>query len=290
MATIYYDMDNFGYSTKLHKQLVRELAHYDIIGQKFIGDARQLKTIPGGVPTNHQLILCEKKEGFKDSTDFRITIEIMDDLKKKGHNYFIVASHDKDYIEIAKKIHASGKKFGILSRQAISPILKDHCDIVLLLKDGRILCEEKDKGKNKGLYTKEPTTKEVETQTEEQAVSIVETYKSNLVLAWIDYNCKGYKRIAVDLDNMMKQMEQNAVDVSPPLRFQALHRDMSNQLFWPPALSCDCARIANPIGGKVPEQCPVFHLYRAGRVQCQVIGSNLKELRRAIKLEYNVVI
>jgi uncharacterized LabA/DUF88 family protein len=290
MTTVYYDMDNFGYSSKIHKQLTREFAKFYIIEQKFVGDKRQLGVLKDEVDPRFVSVLCEKQEGHKDSTDFRITIEIMDDLKKKGRNFFVVASHDKDFIQIAKKVHESKKKFGVLVRnQAVSPTLREHCDFILSLKDGEIHVEEIKKGQTVGLYAQESAEKEVGVQTDPIVTSRLEQMQANLILGWIDYNCKGYKGIAVEIDRLMKQMEQNQKDISPPVTYQALHRDMSNQLFWPHKFRCGCAALADPFA-KGPEACPIFHLYLGGRLEQEVVGANLKELRRAIKMVYKIIV
>jgi len=91
----------------------------------------------------------------------------------------------------------------------------------------------------------------------------------------------------VELDNMMKQMKQNSKDVT--LNYQAIHRDQSNLMFAPPQFSCQCGPFPNPMQ-KGPERCPIFHLYRGGTIKHEVVGANLKALRKAIGLVYKVII
>jgi hypothetical protein len=159
----------------------------------------------------------------------------------------------------------------------------------MTLKDGEIEVEEIKKGKTAGLYAEEPAEKEVGIQTDPIVTSRLEQMQSNLILGWIDYNCKGYKGIAVEIDRLMKQVEQNQREIRPPVIYHALHRDMSNQLFWPHKLRCDCVPPLSPFT-KGPETCPIFHLYKGGRLEHEVVGANLKELRKAIQLVYKIIV
>jgi uncharacterized LabA/DUF88 family protein len=291
MAAVYFDIDQFGYTKGIHKLLTREFGKMNIITKKYIGSKKSdMANLPEDIEGPHEKILCEKKtKDEKDKVDFRITIEIMKDLRNPAIKFFVIASRDTDFINIAEEVHRHGKSFGILLihnlKEKLSPKLKEFCDMILTIQDGTITRGEHSIKKPKALEFHEMGT---QTESEPEAkYSFIETYQYNMILGWINYNCRGYKNIAVELDTMMKQVKQNSKEQL--ISYHALQWNESNQLLSPSKFNCQCATFPSPLN-KGPERCPIFHLYKGGVLKQEVVGANLKALRKAIALVYKVLI
>lgn len=289
MAAVYFDLDQFGYTKAIHKLLTKEFGKRDIQLLKFVGSRKQdFGNIPEEMGFPYEKFLCERKKDEKDKVDFRIVIEIMKDLRNPKINTFIIASRDTDFITIAEEVHKQGKNFGVLiihGKEKLSPLLKEFCDIILTIQDGTVTVGTRKVKKAEAIEYKETS---IQTETDpEPKYSFIENYQYNMILAWINYNCRGYKNISVELDNMMKQVKQNSKDEI--ISYHALHWNESNQLLSPAKFNCHCVTFPDPFH-KGPERCPIFHLYKGGKIQQEVVGANLKALRKAIGLVYKVIV
>ena len=288
-AAVYFDLDQFGYTKAIHKLLMKEFGSMTIVMKKYVSSRkRDMGALPDDIEGPYEKILCEKKGEEKDKVDFRINIEIMKDLRNPDIKYFIIASRDTDFITIAEEVHRHGKNFGVLvihnPKEKVSPKLKEVCDVILTIQDGRITQGYHKIKKELPLEFRDAST---QTETEvEPKYTFVEAYQMNVVLAWVNFNCKSYKNIAIEIDNLMKQAQQNSKEI---LNYRAVSVTHTEPLLWPKEFHCRCNDISS-LTTRGVERSPVFHLYRGGIIQEEVVGANLKALRKAIQAVYKVII
>jgi uncharacterized LabA/DUF88 family protein len=289
MAAVYFDIDQFGYTKEIHKLLMKEFGTMNVLIKKYVGSRkRDMGNLPEHIEGSYEKILCEKRGEEKDKVDFRINIEIMKDLRNPDIKYFIVASRDTDFVTIAEEIHRHGKNFGVLvihnAKEKVSPKLKEVCDVILTIQDGRITQGYHRIKKEEPLEFREAST---QTETEvEPKYTFMEAYQMNVILGWVNFNCKGYKNIAVEIDNMLKQAQQNSKEL---LHYRAVSVNHTEPLLWPKEFHCKCNDISS-LDHRGTERSPIFHLYQGGRIKQEVIGANLKALRKAIQAVYKVII
>ncbi len=288
-AAIYFDVDQFAYTKAIDKLLNKEFGT-QILVKKFVGSQKsKMGALPEQIEGPHEKILCEKRKDEKDKVDFRINIEIMKDLRNPDIKHFIIASRDTDFITIAEEIHRHGKNFGILvihtPKEKVSPKLKEVCDVILTVQDGRIT-----QGHHKILKEKPIEFQDASTQTEAEVdpkYSTIDAYQMNVIMGWVNFNCKGYKNIAVEIDNMVKQVQQNSKEEL--IHYRAVSVNHTEPLLWPKEFQCRC-NDTSPALHRGPERSPIFHLYQGGRIKQEVVGANLKALRKAIQAVYKVII
>jgi uncharacterized LabA/DUF88 family protein len=289
MAAVYFDIDQFGYTKEIHKLLMKEFGTMNVLIKKYVGSRkRDMGNLPEHIEGSYEKILCEKRGEEKDKVDFRINIEIMKDLRNPDIKYFIVASRDTDFVTIAEEIHRHGKNFGVLvihnAKEKVSPKLKEVCDVILTIQDGRITQGYHRIKKEEPLEFREAST---QTETEvEPKYTFMEAYQMNVILGWVNFNCKSYKNIAIEIDNIIKQVEQNSKEEL--IHYRAVSVNHTEPLFWPKEFHCRC-NDNSPLH-RGPERSPIFHLYQGGKIKQEVVGANLKALRKAIQAVYKVII
>jgi hypothetical protein len=222
--------------------------------------------------------------------------EVVKDLANPKMNWFIIATRDTDYIAHAEEIHKAGKNFGILvienkektKIEPISPKLIEVCDITMTIRCGNITRKYK-KGIQKGLL-RSVSEKAVQTDPEpDYRYTWLEAPNTNIIVGWVNYDCKGYKKIALELDDLIEEAKTKAT--FPFINYLPIQRDGYNFMLSPTKFSCNCKGgiLANPFE-RGPEPCPIFHLYSEGRIQKEVIGANLHELRNAIRMVYKILV
>lgn len=290
MASVYFDIDQFAYTKAIDKLLHKEFGN-QILMKKFVGSQKsKMGMLPEHIEGPYEKILCEKRSDEKDKVDFRISIEIMKDLQNPDIKYFIIASRDTDFITIAEEIHRQEKKFGVLvihnPKEKVSPRLKEVCDIILTIQDGRVTQGKHSIKKEESAEIEEEKPK-VEEKVVEPKYTFIEAYQMNVIMGWVNFNCKGYKNIAVEIDNMMKQVEQNSKQEL--IHYRAVSVNHTEPLFWPKEFHCRCNDSSSALH-RGPERSPIFHLYQGGRIKQEVVGANLKALRKAIQAVYKVII
>jgi uncharacterized LabA/DUF88 family protein len=133
---IYLDLDNFPASTQYEKAL-EEFYQKDlrILSKKAFGDLDQLLKLPLEIQQSHSLIPCPKLTKTKNSTDMRLSVEIMKDLlTNPSIDIFIICSADTDYIPVMKEVKEHGKEVIILtnSNGNLNPALTDTADQIIV--------------------------------------------------------------------------------------------------------------------------------------------------------------
>ena len=138
---IYLDLDNFP-ATAPYEKALAEFHHAKdlrILSRKAFGDVEQLSRLPLETQQSHTMIPCPKLTKTKNSTDMRLTVEVMKDLLTNSSvDVFIIASADTDYIPVMKEVKEKGKECIILTNQTA------HVNSALTaVADQLILCEQK---------------------------------------------------------------------------------------------------------------------------------------------------
>lgn len=112
----------------------------------------------------------------------------------------------------------------------------------------------------------------------------IQQYTRNLILVWINTHCKTYKKMAVELDELLEQAKTQCP--YPFLQYEIIPRDPNYLLFGPCDFGCSCSKKGSLFNLSKNERCPVFHLYKNGNVEQEIVGDNLAELRQAIEKVY----
>jgi hypothetical protein len=309
MTAVYFDLDQFGYRD-VHRILEREFSGMGYVLKKFFGDKERLANLPEDITAPYECIQYEKKKREEANVaDFMITIEISKDLQNPKINQFIVASRDTDYRFIGEAIQKAGRHFGILvienkdkkKHEEVSPLLQSMCDILYIIRCGNI-SKKCSKSMKKLLVA--PAVEEVPVQTvapiqredvviqsepiKEVSYTHLQLTHANYILAWIDFNCKSYKKIALDIDQLIHIAKQKAD--WPYLHYIPIQRTAENYIFSPIHFACTCAKFTDPFLSRLREgeHCPVFHLYKEGKIQCEVLGPDLQKLQEAIWNVYKI--
>jgi len=134
---VYLDMDNFPVTSPYEKAL-NEFYHGDqlhILARKAFGDIDQLGKLPLELQQKHILYPCPKLTKTKNSTDMRLSVEVMKDLLTNGAvDVFIIASADTDYIPVMKEVKEKGKECVILTNNTthINTVLADTADQIIV--------------------------------------------------------------------------------------------------------------------------------------------------------------
>jgi hypothetical protein len=296
MAGIYFDLDQFKIQPDIHKILEREFRNMILVKKKYFGTQKEIDTLPENISLPKETFVYERKADEENKNDFKIMAEVVKDLANPKMNWFIIATRDTDYIAHAEEIHKAGKNFGILvienkeksKIEPISPKLIEVCDITMTIRCGNITRKYK-KGIPKGLL-RSVSEKAVQTESEpNHRYTWLEAPNTNIIVGWVNYNCKGYKKIALELDDLIEEAKTKST--FPFINYLPIQRDGYNFMLSPTKFSCDCKEgiLANPFA-RGPEACPIFHLYSEGRIQKEVIGANLHELRKAIRLVYKILV
>jgi uncharacterized LabA/DUF88 family protein len=137
---VYLDLDNFP-ATAPYEKALNEFHHSKdlrILARKAFGDVEQLARLPLESQQSHTMIPCPKLTKTKNSTDMRLTVEVMKDLlTNESVDVFIIASADTDYIPVMKEVKERGKECIILTNQVahVSPVLTS-------IADQLIICEQ----------------------------------------------------------------------------------------------------------------------------------------------------
>jgi hypothetical protein len=295
MAGFYFDLDQFKIHEDVHKILEREFSRMRIVKKKYFGTQKHIDELLQPISEPFEAIVYEKKDTEENKNDFKIMAEVVKDLANPTMGWYIIATRDTDYITHAEEVHKAGKNFGVLcienkekkKIEPLSPKLESVCDVVMTIRCGNITRKYK-KGIQKGLL-RTSCEKGVQTEPEpEYRYNWAEAPNTNLIVGWVNYNCKGYKKIALELDDLVEEAKKKAE--FPFLNYVPIQRDGNNFMLSPRNFSCECSG-----GGfgkilKRPEPCPIFHLYSEGRIQKEVIGANLTELRKAIRLVYKILV
>ncbi len=136
---IYIDMDNFPSNSHYEKALDEFYSTTDsdlrILAKKAFGDLEQFMKLPLEVQQSCSLIPCPKLTKTKNSTDMRLTVEIMRDLlTNPSIDIFIIASADSDYIPVMKEVKEKGKEVVILtqSNANLTSALVDTADQIIV--------------------------------------------------------------------------------------------------------------------------------------------------------------
>ncbi len=295
MAGIYFDLDQFHIDEETHKILEREYKRMIIVKKKYFGTKEKIAALPKDISSPMETFPYKKKGEEQNKNDFKIMAEIVKDLANPWMNWFIVATRDTDFVAHADEVHKAGKNFGILlienkdknRIEQLSPILEEVCDMTMTIRCGNITTKIK-KGIQKG---ERRTVRDIAVQTDAEPnheYTWLEKPNTNMIVGWINYNCKGYKKIALELDDLIEEAKKKAN--FPFLNYLPIQRDGYNMMLGPSRFSCDCGTIPSPFRRKGAEPCPIFHLYSEGRIQKEVVGANLKELRKAIRFVYKILV
>jgi uncharacterized LabA/DUF88 family protein len=133
---IYLDLDNFPANTRYEKALDEFYANeLTILSRKAFGDLDQLSKLPLETQQSHTLIPCPKLTKIKNSTDMRLSVEIMKDLLTNiSIDSFIICSADTDYIPVMKEIKERGKQVIILtnSNANLNQALTEMADQIIV--------------------------------------------------------------------------------------------------------------------------------------------------------------
>jgi len=137
---VYLDLDNFPVTAPYEKALT-EFHHAKelrILSRKAFGDVEQLGRLSLETQQTHTMIPCPKLTKTKNSTDMRLTVEVMKDLlTNESVDVFIIASADTDYIPVMKEVKERGKECVILTNQTA------HVNAALIsIADQLIVCEQ----------------------------------------------------------------------------------------------------------------------------------------------------
>lgn len=134
---LYLDLDNFPASAPYEKA-IEEFHHTEelrILAKKAFGDMDQLSKLPLEKQQSHILIPCPKLTKTKNSTDMRLSVEIMKDLLTNSSiDVFIIGSADTDYIPVMKEVKEKGKECVILTNSAngLNSALTDMADQIII--------------------------------------------------------------------------------------------------------------------------------------------------------------
>jgi uncharacterized LabA/DUF88 family protein len=285
MASIYFDLDQFGYKKKIHTLISEHfLEKYKLLQKRFYASHKdKLNNVPKEIPSC-EIVLLEVKGGEKKKVDFKIMADIMKDLQNPQIQYFIIASHDTDFITHAEEIHTHGKYFGILwidnQKQKLSENLKQQCDILLTIANGSLETTYKHSQLSLPLKTDPPKRLPV-------LYSNLEAWKANTILVWVNYKCKTYLKHALEIEDFLTKITKQSGKPLASVSYTILHRDESNVLFSPSVFHCTCSAIPDPFH-KGPERCPVFQLYKQGYIEKQIVGLDLPTLKTAIETVYDL--
>jgi len=135
-AIVYLDLDNFPANTQYDKS-IEEFYNSElrILSRKAFGDLEQLSKLNLETQQNHSLIPCPKLTRTKNSTDMRLSVEIMKDLlTNPSIDIFIICSADTDYIPVMKEVKEHGKEVIILtnSNANINNALTEVADQIIV--------------------------------------------------------------------------------------------------------------------------------------------------------------
>ena len=289
MAGIYFDLDQFKIREEVHKVMEKDFQGLNILKKKYFGRKQEIAELPKDISQPFETFSYELKADEGNKNDFKIMAEVVKDLANPKLKWFIMATRDTDYIAHAEEVHKANKYFGILlienkdktKIEKLSPKLDEVCDVVMTIRNGNISTRYKKRiEKSERLGAQKDSL-------EEKRYSQIESPNTNLVVGWFDYNCKSYKKIALELDDMMETAKKNSSAL--PINYFPIHQDASNRMFSPRKLACHCGKPLAKVP-RGPEWCPVFHLYLDGRIQKEVVGANLGELRKAIQLVYKILV
>lgn len=134
---LYLDLDNFPAAAPYDKAL-EEFHHAEelrILARKAFGDVEQLARLPLETQQSHILIPCPKLTKTKNSTDMRLSVEIMKDLlTNPSVDVFIIGSADTDYIPVMKEVKERGKECIILTNNTthLNTALTDMADQIIV--------------------------------------------------------------------------------------------------------------------------------------------------------------
>lgn len=139
-AIVYLDLDNFPVQSPYEKALeefhtTNNLDELKILSKKAFGDVEQISKLPQEIQQSHKLIVCPKYTTLKNSTDMRLSVEIMSDLLTNSSiDTFIIGSGDSDYIPVIKEVKERGKEVVILTHNtnALSRALTDIADQIIV--------------------------------------------------------------------------------------------------------------------------------------------------------------
>ena len=139
-AIVYLDLDNFPIQVAYEKALeefhtTNNLDELKILAKKAFGDMEQISKLPLEIQQSHKLIVCPKFTALKNSTDMRLSVEIMSDLLTNSNiDTFIIGSGDSDYIPVVKEVKERGKEVVILTNNAnaLSGALTDIADQIIV--------------------------------------------------------------------------------------------------------------------------------------------------------------
>ncbi len=288
MAGIYFDCDQFKVRDEVHKVMEKDFQGLNIIKKKYFGNKQTIEDLPKDISQPMETFVYERKADEGNKNDFKIMAEVVKDLANPKLKWFIVATRDTDYIAHAEEVHKANKYFGILlienkdksKVEKLSPKLEEVCDVVMTIRNGNITTRYK-----KNVQKSERMGAQKDTL-EEKRYSHIEAPNTNLIVGWFDYNCKSYKKIALELDDIMETTKKSSV---VPVNYVPIHQDASNRMFSPRKLACHCMKPLAKVP-RGPEWCPVFHLYLDGRIQKEVVGANLSDLRKAIQMVYKILV
>ena len=134
---LYLDLDNFPPTAPYEKALeeFHSTNELRILAKKAFGDLDQLKQLPLETQQSHCMIPCPKLTRTKNSTDMRLTVEIMRDLlTNTSIDVFIIGSGDSDYIPVMKEVKEKGKEVVILTQTNanLSVALTDMADQIIV--------------------------------------------------------------------------------------------------------------------------------------------------------------
>jgi len=134
---LYLDLDNFP-ATAPYDKALEEFHHAEelrILARKAFGDVEQLARLPLETQQSHILIPCPKLTKTKNSTDMRLSVEIMKDLlTNPSVDVFIIGSADTDYIPVMKEVKERGKECIILTNNSthLNSALTDMADQIIV--------------------------------------------------------------------------------------------------------------------------------------------------------------
>ena len=296
MAGIYFDLDQFHIDEDIHKILEREYKRMIIVKKKYFGTKEKIAALPKDISQPMETFSYKKKGEEQNNNDFKIMAELVKDLANPWMNWYIIATRDTDFVAHADEVHKAGKNFGILlienkdknRIEPLSPALEEVCDMTMTIRCGNITTKLK-KGIPKG---ERRTVREIGVQTDpepEHRYSWLERPNTNIIVGWVNYNCQGYKKIALELDELIDEAKKKSL--FPFVNYVAIQRDGTNFMLSPHKFSCDCnGGMGRILARNRPEPCPIFHLYSEGRIQKEVVGADLEKLRSAIRLVYNILL
>lgn len=134
---LYLDLDNFPHTLPYEKTLEDFHGGEDLklLARKAFGDLDQLGKLSAEKQKSHILFHCPKLTKTKNSTDIRLSVEVMKDLlTNPSIDAFIIASADTDYVPVMKEVKERGKECILLtqSSDSISDSLAEVADEILV--------------------------------------------------------------------------------------------------------------------------------------------------------------